>query len=267
VTVTGAGLAGATQVKFGGGVAFILDRDPRALLVETPPGNPGGVEVTVQVGDQVLRVGRRFHYRGPEVDGTVGEWPPSAWDPSAQDARSLEGGDGLGRMAAVSDGRTLTVALVGSVDQHSAIVGYVDLDPGAGTGVTRMQDIDPSGDALARALSNPLSAEGGFGAELAFGTVGMWSSRDDADPRAGWRDVSDPAAVRWVAGDLHALVAGSTVEASVPLPPGLAGGSVAVAVRLVSVDGSRLAPVTLPPDDNAVPGRWTRSYLVPVPEP
>ena len=35
----------------------------------------------------------------------------------------------------------------------------------------------------------------------------------------------------------------------------------------VSADGSRLAPVTLPPDDDAQPGRWTRSYLVPVPDP
>ena len=267
VTISGDGLAAATQVKFGGGVAIILDRAARALVVEAPPGQPGGVEVTVQVGERVLRAGRRFHYRGPRVDGNVGEWPGGAWDPTRQEARSLEGEEGLVRMAAVSDGRTLTVALIGLVDQHSAIVGYVDLDPGAGTGVTRMQDIDPSGDPLAQALSNPLTAQGGFGAELAFGTVGMWSSREEADPRAGWRDVSDPADVRWVGGALHALVAVSTVEASIPLPRGLAGGSVAVVIRIVSVDGRRLAPFTLPPDDDAQPGRWTRSYLVPVPDP
>jgi hypothetical protein len=266
LTLTGKGLVGVQEIKIGGNDGFIIDRADRTLLFRAPMGDPGPAAVKIQFEDQLLTLPRSYMYLGPSPDGVLAEWPDHWWAPEEAPDEELNDESGLVRMAAVSDGHTLYIAIIGFATQEAAIVGYVDLDPGAGTGLKEMDRINPAGGALDTALSNRVVAEGGLGAELAFGTVGMWSSPEQGSPLAGWRNLADPENPRWVEGQLSALVASYTLETSVSLPPAVAGQDIAVCVRIVTADGQRLSNETLPPDNPALPAKWSESYIVRVPE-
>ncbi|NOZ00872.1 MAG: hypothetical protein GXP54_03160, partial [Deltaproteobacteria bacterium] len=57
VSLVGSGLDGASQVSFGAGVAETVDAtDPARMLVYSPPGSPGPVDVTVQWPDGTVKV-------------------------------------------------------------------------------------------------------------------------------------------------------------------------------------------------------------------
>lgn len=265
VTLGGRGLQGVREIKVGNDAGFILGREDRTLLFRTPAGEPGPARVTAHFDDEVLTVERGFLYLGPTPDGGLAEWRREWWVPSPVEDRDLQGDSGLVRMAAVSDGRKLYVAVVGFALQDAAIVGYVDLDPGAGTGLKEMDLINPDGGELDRALSNRLVAEGGLGAELAFGSVGMWSADEAGAAQAGWRDLADPDNPRWERGALSALGVGESIETSVALPLAVAGTEIALCVRIVTADGRTMSNETLPPDNPALPYKWSTSYMVQVP--
>ena len=266
VILSGKGLEGVRRLTVGRQQAFIEERHDLSLQFRTPAGTPGLAVVQAYLDGEVLEVRQRFLFLGPSADGGLGDWREDWWDPPFDRMEEVPDDNGLLRMAAVSDGRLLHIAVVGYVLQDMAIIGFVDLDPGEGTGTVNMQDIDPEGGQLNTALSCPLLADDGLGAELAFGTVGMWSAADRGAPQAGWRDVSDPANIRWVAGPLSAVQALATVETTVALPRRVAGTEIAIAVRLVSADGRRLASDTLPRDNPANPGKWSRSYMLQIPD-
>ncbi len=267
VRLIGRGLQDVLEIKVDGRVSVILERQDRSLIFKTPWGNPGPASVTVHFEGELKTLDRTYRYLGPALDGVVSEWREAWWIPHPDEAVELpDNQSGLVRMAAVSDGPTLYVAIIGFARQDAAIVGYVDLDPGEGTGLKQMSEINPAGGELDAALSNRVRAEGGLGAELGFGTVGMWSSPLEGAPQAGWRDLADPDNPVWMRGALNAVVADQTIETSVALPPAVAGTQIAVAVRIVTADGRQLSNQTLPPDNPALPSKWSQSYLVQVPE-
>jgi hypothetical protein len=265
VEVLGGGLLRAREVRIGQRPADVVARSPERLVVKTPPGQPGPADVVVDLEDKEAVLPGGFRFLGPDPDGNLAEWREGWWSAPPGVDSDLPGA-GLERLAAVSDGRRLHVAVTGLVSPDAAVVGYVDLDPGAGTGVKDMDAIDPAGGQLDQALSCPLvTGEAGLGAELAFGTAGAWSAPEEGSEEAGWRDVSDPARVRWLPGALSYRLATGSLETSVELPRAGVGSEVALAVRLVSLDGSRLSNQTLPPDDPRRPGVWSASYTVAVP--
>ena len=172
----------------------------------------------------------------------------------------------LEALYAAYDEAYLHVAVKGTVEGDTgpgnAIVVYVDVDPGAGTGFPAaglLSDDNPAG-SLDDAVSDTIvSAPDGFGADFAFGSVGMASHTlvqqlGDAT-HAGWRGlvgISAPDDLAWVNGEVLADRETAGIEARIPLatlfggePP--AGARVAFIVRLGSATGEYHSNQGLPP--------------------
>ncbi len=154
------------------------------------------------------------------------------------------------------DKTQLYVGWTGSVEAKNAIVAYVDVDYGKGTGVKSPVDLKDNTGALDDAVSNVLKVlDGSFAADFALGTVGMKSqlTGKPADSAgAGWRSLANVSDLGWLGGKLVAQ-SGKGVEASLPLsvlfPKGVpaTGATVALFVKIVNGDGS------VAPKDGALP--------------
>lgn len=188
----------------------------------------------------------------PIVDGSIG----SDWIgvmPSTLNGQSSDWGVGLNELHAVylaQDATWLYVAADGFVEPGNAIVGYIDTDFGSGSGVGDFSTLTDSSGALDDALSNAMFMESSdFGADVAFGTVGMASCANLEDA-AGWRSLKPTSDLPWLPGQLQATPTG--FEARIALatlyPAGMpAGGtSLAVVLRIVNAGGSSLSNQVLP---------------------
>ena len=246
-------LDGADAVRIGGADAAIVQALPTSLTVLVPPGDPGLADVAVDVGDETLTLFRGLRYEGPVVDGVVVDWPARWWVAEVAVESSWGAGNELYAVGGVSDGEQLWLAVRGRVEAANALVGYVDIDPGQGTGVTDLAALSDADGALDIALSGPITltdAEGG--AELGFGTVGM-ASTEGLDGAAGWRGLAPGDDFAWLEAPLVAVADTGIVETRVALPEGV-GDEVAVAIRLGNAAGEVLSNQCLPPDDPDQPG-------------
>lgn len=202
----------------------------------------------------------------PVLDGVIGtDWPaetlvavntePSPWGPTLNALRSL-------RVA--WDDRQLYLAVEGVVESQNAIAIYLDKDflPGSSaTGVARFSDLTDAIGALDNALSAAIGAvPAGFGAELAWGTLGMLR-KGATELRAdiGLRDIGCSRCAGdfgWVAGDVAVCASGATPACEVAIPwSAIYGASglppiprLGLFVRLTNASGASLAPgQCLPP--------------------
>ncbi len=147
----------------------------------------------------------------PVVDGVLDvDWP----EPYLLASSGLVGDWGPNRLDAVYasfDDMHLYLAAHAWVDPDSsnAVVIYLDVDYGAGSGIRDGDQLtDNTGYEGTAGLDSAISArfkvvDPGFGAEFALGTVGMAQvdeSEDDANVRnlAGLRDISDTGNFRWL---------------------------------------------------------------------
>jgi hypothetical protein len=201
----------------------------------------------------------------PSVDGVIGvDWPagslvaenatPSPWGPSLNALRAL-------RVA--WDDTHLYVGVTGIVEATNALVVFIDRDATAtSTGLRAPSSLTDSTGALDDALSCAIDATPtGFGAEIAWGTVGMQrKGSTESRPEIGIRDVACPrcaADLGWIVGDSAACVGGSAPACEVAIPwTSIYGPSgrpprptLALFARITNLDGSAVAPeVSLPRD-------------------
>jgi hypothetical protein len=73
VTIIGSGLSGVTQVTFGGtpGTDLVVEPSGTSLIVVTPPGGPGSVDVAAETAAGVLAIGDFIYRRSstlPRID-------------------------------------------------------------------------------------------------------------------------------------------------------------------------------------------------------
>lgn len=183
------------------------------------------------------------------IDGVVDadEWAAAV---------SAEGGSGGGgefaldaltRLLAVRDGDRLFIAIEGALQPDHAIIAYVDVDYGDGTGtILDGTSLLQFGTLLETAISKTLYAvDAELQIDLAFATTAM---PFQAGAAMGWADVS-------VAGQPFGNVTGDDArcsldacEASVALPSGT--GEIAIFVRLAVTDQLDIVSnLTLPLDD------------------
>lgn len=201
----------------------------------------------------------------PMVDGVVGDdWPagslvaenptPSPWGPSLNALRAL-------RVA--WDDANLYVGVSGVVEATNALVLFVDRDVAVtSTGLRAPSSITDATGALDDALSCAIdSTPAGFGAEIAWGSVGMQrKGSTELRPDIGLRDVACPrcaADLGWLVGDTAVCVGGATPACEVAIPwTAIYGPSgrpprptLALFARVTNRDGSAVAPaVSLPRD-------------------
>lgn len=201
----------------------------------------------------------------PSVDGVIGaDWPagslvaenvtPSPWGPSLNALRAL-------RVA--WDDANLYVGVTGVVEATNALVVFIDRDAAAtSTGLRAPSSLTDRTGALDDALSCAIDATPmGFGAEIAWGTVGMQRKGGaELRPEIGLRDLACPrcaADLGWIVGDDAVCVGGGAPACEVAIPWtaifGPAGRpprpTLALFARITNRDGSAVAPdVSLPRD-------------------
>lgn len=264
VVIHGFHLGAADAVRIGGVDAPITESLPTSVTVQLPPGNPGLTGVAVDLDDDTLTLFRSFRYDGPAVDGHVDDWPLAWWVAEAAVQSTWGAANELYALGGVSDGEHLWIAVRGQVEAANVVVGYVDLDPGAGTGVADASALSDGDGALDIALSGPISLVAqGVGAELAFGTVGM-ASAEGFDGAAGWRGLDPPDDFAWFDTPLIADGELGIIETRIALPEGV-GDEVAVAVRIGNAAGEVLSNQCLPEDDPDLPGSVSVFARIPVP--
>ncbi len=202
----------------------------------------------------------------PIIDGTIGsDWVGVM--PATTNGQQTDWGVGKNELHAVylaQDATWLYVAVDGYVEPANAIVGYVDTDYGQGTGVNDFKLLTDQTGLLDNALSNTMTIDSSdFGAEVAFGTVGMQSCALQADG-AGWRRLKPVDNLPWIDGQLQATATG--FEARIALaslyPGGMpaSGASLAVVLRIVNADGSVLS-------NQVLPSQWFNDGTTGVPNP
>ncbi len=253
LVIHGFRLALVAAVRIGDEDAEILEALDTRLTVRVPAGHPGPAGIAVDVGDETLTLFGAFRYQGPVVDGAVDDWP-AAWWVGASDVDSSWGeGNELYALGGVSDGDSLWIAVRGRVEALNAVVGYVDIDPGEGTGVDDLGELSDADGALDIALSGPIGIAVPLGgAELGFGTVGM-ASTQGLHGAAGWRGLDPADNFAWFDEPLVVDAEASQIEGRVALPDGV-GDQVAVAVRIGNASGEALSNQCLPADDPDQPG-------------
>ncbi len=246
ITVTGANFTADMTVTVGGADADFTFEDAGTVTVVTPPHAagladivftlPGGESGALAGGFEYLLIGT------PLVDGDLGDWGPdykvatntvaSNWDPAL---------NALTDLYLAYDGVNLYVGVGGLCESLNYILGYVDVDFGAATGVTDMSTLaDNGGDGdLDDALSNVVTVTApGFGAEFGFGAQGnSVVAPGDLEASAGWRALDPPGNFSWMPGtvDQGAAALETSVALADLLGPGgipATGLQVAVAVKL-----------------------------------
>ncbi|MFO0627267.1 MAG: hypothetical protein U0325_16780 [Polyangiales bacterium] len=215
----------------------------------------------------------------PILDGVLGtDWPsvslvaenptPSPWGPALNALRAL-------RVA--WDDQNLYVGVSGVVESTNALVVFLDRDVSTSpTGLRAPSSLTDSTGALDDAVSCAIDATpAGFGAEFAWGTVGMQrKSATELRPEVGLRDVTCARCagdLGWIAGDAAVCVGGATPACEVAIPwvaiYGQAGRpprpTLGLFVRVTNRDGSAVAPqVSLPRDPSSNARAVTAAAIV-----
>ena len=246
VTVTGANFTEAMTVEVGGEAATFVFDDAGSVDVTTPPNvaGPADIVFTLPGGESdILEGGFEYVLSGTmTVDGDLADWGPaylvatnsvvSDWDPAL---------NALTELRVAYDDENLYVAVSGTAESLNYILGYVDVDFGAATGVTDMSTLADNGGNgdLDDALSNVVTVTAaGFGAEFGFGAQGSSEVAPGAlVATGGWRSLDPPDDFSWLTGPVAAGV--GTLETSVVLTDLLGdagipstGVQLAVAVKL-----------------------------------
>jgi hypothetical protein len=161
------------------------------------------------------------------------------------------------------DDANLYVGVSGVVEATNALVMFIDRDAAtSSTGLRAPSAITDGTGALDDALSCAIDATpAGFGAELAWGTVGMQrKAGTELRPDIGLRDLTCSrcaADLGWVVGDTAVCASGGTPGCEVAIPWTAIYGpsgrpprpSLALVARIANRDGSAVAPeVSLPRD-------------------
>ncbi len=246
VEVTGANFTADMTAEVGGEEATFVFDDAGVVHVITPPNFAGPADIVFALpGGESDSLDDAFEYvlSGTMiVDGDLADWGPayqvatnsvaSDWDPEL---------NALSALYVAYDDANLYIGVSGYAEGLNYILGYVDVDFGAVTGVTDMSslsDNDGNGD-LDDALSNVVTVTAaGFGAEFGFGAQGnSVVSGEELVFDAGWRSLNPPDNFSWVNGPVDQGV--EAVETSVALTDLLGvsgipstGLQVAVAVKL-----------------------------------
>lgn len=271
LTLLGDNLTAAASVKFVGGNGKTVDAKSvvlaagQGLLVETPPLPPlpaqvlvkpvGGTELKLAGGLDVVPIDT------PIMDGTVdgsvvGDWNayslaalqslPSDWD-----------NNGINGLYVAYDATNLYLGVQGACEATNAIVAYLDVDYGAGTGVQNPVDLKDNAGAVDDAIAGVLkSLDVKIGLDFAFASIGMVGFEGVdliKSTAAGWRNLA-------VAGDFGWLPAAvktsaGAVETAIPLATLYPNGVPAVGVTLKYVilignaNGSAVSNQFLPGQD------------------
>ncbi len=271
VTISGQNFVQGATVVFGGVEVTPASISATEVRLASPKHPTGLVDVAVRNPDgKEALASQVFEYvaKGtPVLDGRVG----TDWDETflaAENAVPTDWGPGLNELARVYasyDDQFLYVGIQGRCEAQNTIVGYVDMDWGAGTGVADMETLTDTTGALDDAFSSLLKVqEFGFGAEWAFGTKGMaqvtgFVGLEQAPPEmdfAGWRWLGNPADLAWIlaGGEVLTSVDEGSIETWIPLftlfqqgvSPG--GATLALVIRLVNNDGTATSNQALPAD-------------------
>jgi hypothetical protein len=171
---------------------------------------------------------------------------PTAWG---------DGKNQLSNLWVAYDAANLYVGIAGFSEANNAIVAYLDVDHGGGTGVAQPIDLkDNTGavdDAIAGVLEN---ADTSIGLDVALASIGMagFGGGDLGQSlAAGWRALWPLDDFGWLSGTVQGT-AGVGLEASVPLqtlyPKGLPPGGVKlrIAVALGNDNGAAISNQFLP---------------------
>ncbi len=255
------------------------------LQVQTPAMPPLPVDVVVTPpGKTALTLVKALDIQPidvPNIDGTVGpDWNayslaalgtlPSAWG---------EGKNELATLYVAYDKNNLYFGIKGKVEAGNAIVAYLDVDYGNGTGVLNPVDLKDNSGAVDDAVAGVLkTADAKIGLDFAFATVGM-ASFDGVDvatsTAAGWRNLANVLDFAWLNGPVKAAVDKDQFEASIPLATIYPNGVPAAGVKLKYVivlgnkDGSAVSNQFLPAQEGAPDATtlvtWGNLTVYPVP--
>jgi hypothetical protein len=267
VRISGSGFQEGAKVRFGDiEVAPSLVQSDK-ILVSSPLHPAGKVTITVINPDSTFAtLDNGFEFvlacgSLPSLDGSLSDW--QAPFKIAENTKATDWGVGKNELRALYlcyDNENLYIAIEGQCEAQNAIVGYIDPAFGSGFGVSNMTAITDNTGSLDNAISSKVSvSEPGFGAEIAFGTVGMASFTDGKDfskggDSAGFRriDMAKPNDLDWIQGVVVANSANAAVEAQISLQK-LRGEQVlqnptqvAIFVRLLNSDGQYTSNQCLP---------------------
>lgn len=259
VTLRGEGFDREAQVRFGQTVVTPDQITATTLEVTVPPGQPGWVDVAVVQGEHESLRPEGFVYLAAQAQNS---------------AESLWGPNRLLGLSATWTQSNLYLWLSAEAEPQNAVVLYLDTDYGQSTGVTNLSGVgegalqDNQGsvdDAINGTLQ--LQAEG-FGAEFAFGSLGLSTSDNGFQDNVGWRLIAGhPEDFAWIDtsetpisqlddGRLQLILPWSTLYGTAQPPEGARLG---LFVRLTNVGGAVYDNAqTLPMDDPEAPAQVQR---------
>ena len=242
ITLSGVKLSGVTSVLVDGQGVTPDSVTDTTVTFKAPAHVQGVVDVEAALPGSTIDVPDSLSYglvASPVVDGTLGaEWPDAFKLAENTVESDWSAANVLTGLWAAFDSNNLYLGVAGVVEPANAIVVYVDVDQGAGTGAAAMSMLTDEDGALDACFSGGLNVTApGFGAEYGVGAIGEQSIKADGlSDWAGWRALTPSDNFGWVPGDVVAGAGG--MEMSIPLqtlfPTGVpaAGAKVAVVVRI-----------------------------------
>lgn len=273
ITVAGNAFEDGAVVSVDGEVLSTTFVDANTLQATTLSRDAGVVEVKVTNPDTefvALPTGYQFVLRGtPTLDGEINTSTGSDWDDAFLAGQNNAGGNWnpnhMDSLYVCFDDANLYLGLSGWVESGigNAMVVYIDVDYGPGTGVANMNTLTDADGGIDDAISSKCNVTtGGFGAEFAVATQGMAGVEAvELVAEAGLRLFVSPAApddFHWLLSTVKTSPTEHGVEAAVPLDTLLGGlpqegARLAVFARLLNSDGQFLSNDTLPMDNPASP--------------
>lgn len=227
---------------------------PRPATVQvTPPGAP-----TIELKDGLAVC----PIDSPVIDGAVDGVSGNDWHflsmMGINDTPSSWSGNSVSQLWAAYDKTNLYVGVVGNVEAANAIVVYVDIDYGAGTGAKSPVDLKDNSGAVDDAIASSfVCTDSKFGADFAMATIGLQSfstGNPSESTGAGWRDLKNDSDFAWLGATVLAQ-AGKGVEGALPLatifPNGVPANGTRIALYAVvtNKDGS------VAPDNGVCPAQ------------
>lgn len=218
------------------------------------------------------------------LDGLVtlsAESPQGPDDPSPEivvavnDVATTWGPNALRRVEVAVAEAALTIRLDAELEAHNALVIYLDVDYGEGTGVTNLTGqgagamTDVTG-AVDRVINGRLDLrDEGFGAEFAFGTLGLRTSRQGFEDGVGWRHIAlNRDDFPWVdSAEAPSVTGNGVLELRVPWQTLYQGArpesaTLALFARLTNGDATVYDNRQCLPEDNPEDPTWVGEVLV-----
>ncbi len=296
VMLLGSGLDPAFAVTFTSVVdatLFGLGANPQAVAggisVTVPPLPPVFADISVQpASGPALKLPSALDVvpvDTPLVDGLLdSDWNAmslatindmlSNWDNPSDATKTNE----LNQLWVAYDAYNLYVGVKGTTEGANAIVCYLDVDYGSGTGAASPGAIQDTSAGVDNAVGNLFAVgDGQIGIDFAFATVGMatFAGGDlGGSTNAGWRGLSKATDLAWLQGVVQAKSGNAAVEASISLdqlyPNGIpaSGAPLKIACVLVNGDGSAGSNQFLPPQTSQPNGttisNWWSVHVYPV---